>query len=1069
MNEPKIDQGSLSRAKKSLYRQKIVWTALPWGRVTEGEFAGCLRVSLVVSPRLTPVQAAEQLLGAPAYRDFHDWPKALASLQLFLEMAGTPSAIPLQIISKPSSERWHQFFSDTTPVAGFLFTDMSKVNLRSYSVRNVLSFVHQHYTQLATSSGGAHPRLLPWSGADSALKNMLTDAGTVTEPISLGRRHFERMQPGFDRFFDEPDTRGKPSDGLDWRLRTWVFNAKSNYQAPLPAFDGKESGATFPIRVLPADWVDPTLGGPDKALMGQFNSASEYALFQANRFYKRTQPTKAQLAMRRPELKNIQPRIKIDDFDFHRIVASLADYPALLRELGLVIDCVLPKDNPISVALEKQATLEGQIGVVIKRDNAPVDDPDAYPRTAYRATAARFVVRERTSDHANGLLHLGGTQDPALVRPPFAKPGSLAPGNFDVFQVDPDGAALKTVNFVLTAQNLVARSLSLGSHGKVTYSTGDTQPVAALRSGGLGVARHGRAAQVATDAALAASMNTQFADAATSRKVVLFTEDVLRGYRVNVENQGKWRSLCWRQGEYRLVASSQTLALGADEGYVKGASTTGDGSDDHYLHEALFRWTGWSLAVPRPGRKISAVTDDKSGLQGEAVTDKEEAAGNGNGLAVRFTIPGTPKSKLPRLRFGDDYRMRARVVNLAGNSLDGDGIRDHLEQATEAVTYLRFEPVNPPALVHRHRVSEGESLERMVIRSNYNLDPKAYLESKPFSDEIKSAASKDFEYVARNERHLVPPKSSQLQCEHHGLFDTAFAGGTPEAIKAAYETAAREAGTLFDPLPSAKVEIVTPDSVVAEARTTATPLALPSPESPTGGQLVGGQYVIHRETLIETPYLPDGAAGGIAIRGDTRADMARIGIVHAISEAELGKGARVEVAPGTEELVLRVDYGEEWPKSQGMRIVIHERPHTLEDAHCTEQFPDDGRPKWDPETRTLALFLRKGHIARLRYSSFVTKEKIDEFGLPRWIPSATQAEPIATMATLGAHWMLTPFRSLVLVHATQQPVCTPMLQESSPNAILVRHSPTWTRRSPCTGHPQASSKWWPSGTNGSTT
>ena len=60
-------------------KQKIVWTAVPYGRVSEGPHKGCLRVSVVVSPRLTPVTADEQKLGAPGYAEFHDWPKTLRS------------------------------------------------------------------------------------------------------------------------------------------------------------------------------------------------------------------------------------------------------------------------------------------------------------------------------------------------------------------------------------------------------------------------------------------------------------------------------------------------------------------------------------------------------------------------------------------------------------------------------------------------------------------------------------------------------------------------------------------------------------------------------------------------------------------------------------------------------------------------------------------------------------------------------------------------------------------------------------------------------------------------------
>jgi hypothetical protein len=132
-------------------------------------------------------------------------------------------------------------------------------------------------------------------------------------------------------------------------------------------------------------------------------------------------------------------------------------------------------------------------------------------------------------------MALGGTADPTMYPVGRYKFSS----GFDVFQLDPDGAALKTTNFVLTAQNLVSRSLKPGTHGDVAYPTGDRQPVAALRSGGLGVSRHGRAGLVAIEAAGATLKNAALeASAATTRKVVLFTEDLLRGYRVDVQHLG---------------------------------------------------------------------------------------------------------------------------------------------------------------------------------------------------------------------------------------------------------------------------------------------------------------------------------------------------------------------------------------------------------------------------------------------------------------------------------------------------------------------------------------------------
>jgi len=1000
-------------------KQKIVWTAVPYGRVSEGPLQGRLRVSVVVSPRLTPVTAAEQKLGAPGYAEFHDWPATLSRLKLQLQIAGLPGLLPLQPLGGASSELWTTLFGADTPVAGFQYKDMSRVNLRSYPVRNVLGFLREHYGKLAVAAASTHPTLLPWRGADPSLKGMLTSAGTRTYPWVTGHSTLDLPLPGFDRFFDD-----KSRDGIEKQLGTLVFGTKSHYQAPVVGIDGQPADGQVGVRALPPDWADPAANGPDKALMEKFQTAAEYTLYQANRFYRRTVPSDAQRALRRPNLKNLPPAVVLEDFDFHRIVASLADMPAVLRALGLVIDCVLPADNPIAAALANAPMIEGAFGVEVQWGDPHVPGADAYPRTAFRATASRFLPRERTAEHVQGLLRLGGVADPTLgpkVHTRFRKP-------FDVYQLDPDGAALKTTDFLLTAQNLVARSLKPGTHGEVAYTTGDRQPVAALRSGGLGVSRHGRAGQVAVEAAGATLKNAAIAASAnTTRKVLLFAEDLLRGYRVDVQHRGKWHSLCRRVGDYRVHKTGVTLDMPPDEGYVKGASTTGDGGDDHYLHETLFRWTGWSLAAPRPGRRIAPVEAEDSGLQGEEVTDRMEAADNGNGLAVRFRAqPGT----LPRLRFGHDYRLRARVVDLAGNSLAPEEPGD-LEEATEAVSYLRFEPLDPPALVHRHRVSEGESLERMVLRSNYNADPKAYLSTAPFKAAIALPASGDFEYVARNERHVVPPKSSQLQCEQHGLFDAAF-DGTAAAIKAAYRTAAREAGTLYDAMPGSKIELVTPASVASQALTTTAPPALPSAAAPTGGRLVGGQYVLHREERLVTPYLPDGAAGGCTLRGDSREDLARIGITQPMV---LGEGAFVVRVPQTEELVLIVENGKQWPDTQGFRLQIDERAHTLDEGPCAESFPDDGRPKWDAGKRLLTLVLRKGHIVRLRYASFVDKRFIDAFGLPRWSDSAGQRAYIAELALHGVHWMITPYRPLVLVHATQQPVCMPRLQKvSAPRA-----------------------------------
>ena len=651
-------------------KQTILWTVVPYGKVPDGPHAGRWRVSIVVSPRLTPQAADEQIL--KAFPEFLDWPQTLAQAHFGLRIgADTVGLVPL---GSPDAGLWKKLFGPQTPVAGFVFKDMSKVNLRSYAVRNVLGFARKHYGKLAVQAASNHPTLLPWRSAHPDLKGMLGALGTRTQHISLGDRQIEVALPGFGRFFDDGER------SIEGRLNQTVFGPGSQYHAPVAGIDAEEAGnppqaGQMALRVLPSDWHNPALNGPDAALMSQFASADEYTFYQANRFYHREPPSDAERKMRRPSYQDIPPPPKAPEYDFHRMVASYADYPMLLRALGLVIDCALEKNDAIDSRIAAGGgTAKSLMSLSIKWSNNHKPADDTTPRTAWQADKERFFTRPRGGDLERGLLRLLNSDDGwGLVQ-------KDKPGLFDLYQLDPDGTALKTVGFTLSAQNLVAKSLSIRQiDGEVTYTTGDKQPVAALRSGGLGVSRHGRAAQVAQDAA-AADLKNQAVEAGNGAKVVFFAEDVLRGYRVDVAavpdavSPGKWHTLCARDGSYRLIKTNEAVTLPADEGYVSGASTTSTASagvnpDDHYLHESLFRWTGWSLCTPRPGLTLQAKPVPGTKLQSEEPTEVTDQAAQGSGVAATFKAQ---KGTLPRLRFGQLYRFRARVVDLAGNSLDRD-------------------------------------------------------------------------------------------------------------------------------------------------------------------------------------------------------------------------------------------------------------------------------------------------------------------------------------------------------------------------------------------------------------
>ena len=72
----------------------------------------------------------------------------------------------------------------------------------------------------------------------------------------------------------------------------------------------------------------------------------------------------------------------------------------------------------------------------------------------------------------------------------------------------------------------------------------------------------------------------------------------------------QWHSLHRRRGAYAI--GNQTFKTTDEEGFVQMAATqpapgATPADKDLYLHEALARWVGWSLSVPRPGKPLSAL------------------------------------------------------------------------------------------------------------------------------------------------------------------------------------------------------------------------------------------------------------------------------------------------------------------------------------------------------------------------------------------------------------------------------------------------------------------------------
>lgn len=728
-------------------------------------------------------------------------------------------------------------------------------------------------------------------------------------------------------------------------------------------------------RVLP--WSKPDF----------FQSPEEYAFYQADRFYRRVEsrdPMPADVTAvdaAAVPLGPAEPKT-----DFHQRLAALADHPGLMRRLGLVLDLVF---EPVAVPAK------GNVKVEPSKLAKPASP---WTQCLFSKKSAVFSAAPvEGSEIVSGQLDLSKTSDQHSpedykLRSPYA-----------LSQADVDSSVIKLLQFTRTLSQL-RRERYLNEP--------DTTPAPALRSNGISLLRRDRALTL-TERLV---RNTGFDEkikAGDTANVIFSADDLVRGYRIDVWDgkTGKWHSLCLRKGKYRLgKPNGQEMLVEIDEeGYLKHASTSSKdgGASDLYLHESLFGFDGWSLVAPRPGQPLTS--ESEIDVPANTVKQRDFVAPPTADRATDFPFAfrfSPQKGSLPRLRYGDTYRFRVRIVDLAGNSLP-DQLDDE-QFASLPIVFGRFDPVPSPTLVPRTVYSEGESLETLVIRSNYDQTAEAYGKSAPVQAAIKN---RPYDYLPHNDRHLIAPKSTQQQCELHGGFDKAFGpDGAPAAL---FHLARREAATLFDttqidpvtgaivPIPDVDIQVVSPAGVV-------TPTTLPLPRP--GDALQAGEYILHKEAQLTTPYLPDPIARGVSFVG----------------------------LP--DEPLLQIEYDKKWPTSTPFRLSIVERPGAL--VGCTQMFNGSGESKWEAATRVNTVFLHKAAIVRVNYSSYFNEKDLKQLGLWGWLTEAQQKK-LKKLILEGRHWLFTPWRTITLVHAVQQPLCVPKIKQIGTSKKTIGQTFAW--------------------------
>lgn len=489
-------------------------------------------------------------------------------------------------------------------------------------------------------------------------------------------------------------------------------------------------------------------------------------------------------------------RNEIPEFEFHDIIAQMSYYPQMQRKLGLVVDLMLPLDAGLP--------LDGRVAVFPFGLEFEQETEVSVTATYYRITSNNFFAREKPdSDLQNGFVKLN------------------TPG-FSVTFIDTDGAGIQTINKVDEQLKVVMKRTSL-MQNRINIMTLDDEDVddeddeanneseeaaglPVIRSAGIAIIKNQvenylnirfiKAHQLdlkliepiknelqlkePNKQLLGIKMNPALMKISISEDEIFYADDLLMGYRLDVaysDTPDKWYSLHYKHDEITIYDENKNAfpvnGINPDEGFCEiGMTENQNDSENVFVSGIIARWTGWSLAVERPGLAIN----EGEGAEGkdfvnEDVTQEDKKYGYHPESKVRMNVKSNlVAGTLPSLRYGKNYNLRMRYVDVAGNSVPLDvNPENPLENIIKNVFYKRYEPLSTPIILAANKLKVGEDIERLIIKSNAGVAVAEYEEPGVLHNDRESR------------RLFVPPQNSQLTAERHGKFDYAFKGDTAAA------------------------------------------------------------------------------------------------------------------------------------------------------------------------------------------------------------------------------------------------------------------------------------------------
>ncbi|OBF32986.1 hypothetical protein A5724_20370 [Mycobacterium sp. ACS1612] len=750
----------------------------------------------------------------------------------------------------------------------------------------------------------------------------------------------------------------------------------------------------------------------------------------AQKYYNRTE--EARKYEQRPiHGQKEPPRTPHASPDFHERAASTANVPTLARTLGFVVDVRVHDLDALRTATRI-------------RCDVIVDGAEEYlsPETHCMTAGSRFLAKPTSDRWRTGRLALGD------------------PDRYRVLDLDPDAAGLKLEQLLRD----VVRALATEANGdRSTFAPAGLRAtgfcVAELNRPDDLKTRLQQSEQL--------EPVVEVPGTAQSRHQFHY-EGLLRGSRVEVWDDATkvWHSLHERRVDASF-ADAAILGGARDIGFLQNPPMNrvpGNENNPYYVHEVLAGWDGWSLSAPKPGKMVIHKDGEEDvTTNAEQVSDQ---AGQPPGIEVHSTAaqgslpalrygrkysfriagvdlagnsvpmdplptgqPDTPlvaaaQAHLDALRANVTQREQAGVfASLRDSGLarprapQAEGTPGEIERASASAVehasavrmnpqldiepeglaglfadsgdpqtvstprpFYRWDPIPAPTLVPRVAYTAGESLQRMVIRTGLVGDPGLC------------------------QRHVVPPKGSQMEAELDGRFDALMRAGNHAR---AYAIALKERGNLFhtriQDLNSPTATIVQPGMALLATPGATGLVDLDDLQNPTNDpkhdkQPAEGQYIVHDVDNLVLPYLPDPMAHGVALV------FYEAGADHRMANPRVLQSVAIK-------------YAGQWPELQPLRLVLHTAPRL--DAK------QDGN--------VINVGLPPGEQVAVAFSTTLDADHLDKMALwklhPVHDPNVPEADrdTLARAARDGWLWWLTPDESLRLVHATARPARPPMI------------------------------------------